>query len=80
MKKKKSSVYRHTEHDTMCVEFCIKNDIKIFRGPNKNGTYYVGLMTKRGEVKDPVDYNEEQSWEKFYSYCNYYYEKYKDKV
>jgi hypothetical protein len=80
MKKKKINIYVPTEQDIICVEFCIKNGIKIFRGPNKNGTYYVGLISKGKEVRDPVDYNQNESWEKFYSYCRYYYEKYKDKV
>jgi hypothetical protein len=80
MKKKRSNSFKHTEQDTMYVEFCIKHDIKIYRGANKDGTYYVGITTKKGEVKDPNSYNEEQSWEKFYSHCKYYYEKYKDKV
>lgn len=78
--KKKSTTFKHTAYDTACVEFCIKNGIKIYRGANKNGTYYVAIVTKKGEVKDPINYSKEDSWEKFYSYCKYYYEKYKNKV
>lgn len=77
LKKKK---WIATEYDYAARDFCITKNIKIYRGATVSGKLYIGIEINGKQSKDPNLYSEEESWEKYYEYCRYYYEKYKDKL
>lgn len=69
-----------TQYDYDARHFCISKNIKIYRGATLGGKLYIGVEINGKEAKDPQTYDEEESMEKYYEYCRYYYEKYKDKL
>ena len=72
--------FNTTQEDFDARDFCIKKNIKIYRGATVGGKLYIGVEINGKEAKDPNLYSEEDSIEKYYEYCKYYYGKYKDKL
>ena len=72
--------FNTTQEDFDARDFCIKKNIKIYRGATVSGKLYIGVEINGKEAKDPNLYSEEDSIEKYYEYCKYYYGKYKDKL
>jgi hypothetical protein len=69
-----------TQDDYDARDFCIVKNIKIYRGATVGGKLYIGVEINGKEAKDPNLYTDEESIEKYYEYCRYYYAKYKDKL
>lgn len=68
------------QHDYDARDFCIRNNIKIWRVTVSNNKYYIGLEINGKETRDPEYYSDDESLRKYYEYCRYYYDKYKDKI